>query len=130
MALRKITFLFFGICSISYSQVNSDKDFDGKFDYNHSELNGTTPKLSSNSFSFTQFWVSPAGAFGNCWDGAVGYFDGDTLLDIAGYTFSPNKFYIWEQTASRPDSFALVYEYTKQESGGFVPIGYGDLDGD
>src|SRR5437867_11018697 len=42
MALRKITFLFFGICSISYSQVNLDKDFDGKFDYNHSELNSTT----------------------------------------------------------------------------------------
>jgi type IX secretion system substrate protein/VCBS repeat protein len=130
MAIRKVIFLLFAFCNTGFCQT-IDKDFDGRFDYYPSHSYSTiSPIFSAASFSFTQFWVSPAGAFGNCWDGAVGYFDNDTLLDVAGYTFSPNKFYVWEQTPSRPDSFALVYEYAKQESGGFGPIGYGDLDGD
>jgi hypothetical protein len=52
------------------------------------------------------------------------------LLDIAGYTFSPDKFYVWEQTVSNPDSFALVTEIVKAEGGGFGPITVGDTDGD
>ena len=80
--------------------------------------------------NYSQYWSSPSGAFGNCWDGAVGYFDNDTLLDIAGYTFSPNSFYIWEQSPTSPDSFALVYTYTKVEFGGFGPLAVGDVDGD
>ena len=83
-----------------------------------------------NPENFLQFWKSPEGAFGNCWDGAAGNFDNDTLLDLAGYTFSPNKFYVWEQVAGHPDSFALVFEYEKTDAGGFGPITFGDTDGD
>jgi hypothetical protein len=92
-------------------------------------VNNSAP-FSVNTLSFSLFWSSPSGAFSNCWDGAVGYFDGDTLLDIAGYTFSPAKFYIWEQVPSNPDSFALVTEFIKAEGGGFGPIITGDTDGD
>ena len=88
------------------------------------------PSANSLNMSFTQLWASPPGAFTNCWDGCVGYFDSDTLLDIAGFTFSPAKFYIWEQSPARPDSFYLVQEFVKAEGGSFGPITYGDTDGD
>jgi hypothetical protein len=129
-----VLIFLFEIFSPEYAkpQISVDADCNGRFDegqptppFRHLSLEGT-----SLTFSFTQFWTSPPGAFSNCWDGAVGHFDGDTLLDIAGYTFNPNRFYVWEQVASRPDSFTLVFEYIKQEGGGFGPIGVGDLDGD
>jgi hypothetical protein len=82
------------------------------------------------SLDFTLSWFSPPGAFANCWDGICGYFDSDTLLDIAGYTFSPAKFYIWEQSPLNPDSFYLVQEFIKAEGGSFGPIVSGDTDGD
>jgi hypothetical protein len=82
------------------------------------------------TLGFSLFWTSPAGAFSNCNDGWVGYLDNDTLLDIVGYTFNPNKLYIWEQVPTNPDSFALIFTYTKQEFGGFGPIAVGDIDGD
>lgn len=87
---------------------------------------------SDNSalLQFSSFWESPSGAFTNCWDGIVGYFDGDTLLDVAGFTFSPAKFYIYEQSASTPDSFNLVQEFVKAEGGSYGPITAGDTDGD
>src|SRR4030095_3670821 len=85
---------------------------------------------SSSAMGFTELWESPPGAFTNCTDGAIGYFDNDTLLDVAGYTFNPNKFYIWEQVPTKPDSFALVFSYTKTEFGGFGPMATGDVDGD
>jgi hypothetical protein len=137
-------------CSTVFSQDSLDRNDDGSielntsrslFDYNGDGiLDSKTSQLNfkkvspfiktSNTLNFYQYWVSTAGAFSNCWDGAIGYFDNDTLLDIAGYTFSPSKFYIWEQVASKPDSFALVYEYTKTEAGGFGPMAFGDTDGD
>jgi hypothetical protein len=85
---------------------------------------------NSMNMSFSQLWASPAGAFTNCWDGCVGYFDNDTLLDIAGFTFSPAKFYIWEQSPTRPDSFYLVQEFVKSEGGSFGAITFGDTDAD
>ncbi|HRY34225.1 MAG TPA: hypothetical protein P5531_14770 [Bacteroidales bacterium] len=85
---------------------------------------------SSNTLLFNQFWVSAPGQFSNCWDGLAGYFDGDTLLDLAGYTFTPNQFYIYEQVAGNPDSFALVFTHVKTEAGGFGPLASGDTDGD
>jgi hypothetical protein len=51
-------------------------------------------------------------------------------LDIAGFTFSPAKFYIWEQSAIRPDSFYMVQEFVKAEGGSFGTITVGDTDGD
>jgi hypothetical protein len=84
----------------------------------------------NSTLNFSEFWSSPAGAFTNCWDGIVGYFDGDTLLDVAGFTFSPAKFYIYEQVAGNPDSFALVQEFIKTEGGSYGPITAGDTDGD
>jgi hypothetical protein len=93
-------------------------------------FNNNTLQDVPYNFDFSQFWVSPSGAFTNVNDAACGYFDGDTLLSVVCYTFNPNKFYIWKQTASRPDSFALIYTYTKAENGGFGPIAVGDVDGD
>lgn len=84
----------------------------------------------SNVLSFTGMWQSPAGAFTNCWDGLIGYFDADTLLDIAGFTFSPAKFYIYEQSASNPNTFTQVAEFIKAEGGSYGPITLGDTDGD
>lgn len=136
--IAKPSFLFltilFEIFSPAYAKLQNsvDADWDGRMDdyaFGRGILRSAQNDMMS-SFSFTQLWTSPAGAFSNCWDGAVGYFDGDTLLDVAGYTFNPNRFYVWEQTAARPDSFTLVFEYIKQEGGGFGPIGVGDLDGD
>lgn len=98
--------------------------------YNFNNKTGGPPSLSVNSMSFSLYWSSPSGAFSNCWDGAAGYFDGDTLLDIAGYTFNPNKFYIWEQVPDNPDSFAVVAQFTKAEGGSYGPIVFGDTDGD
>lgn len=140
----------FAITSFIFPQDSYDVNNDGFINTNnlstHFDFNGdgvienNTPHIhftyhnsyntNSKLLSFYQYWVSTAGAFSNCWDGAIGYFDNDTLLDVAGYTFSPNKFYIWEQVASKPDSFALVFEYTKTEAGGFGPIAFGDTDGD
>ena len=145
-----VSFIF--IANIVFAQNNIDQNNDGVMDvttsfnpYNYN-LNGdgiigndiifNTLKSFSptpyniNSLSFSSMWTSPSGAFSNCWDGVVGYFDNDTLLDIAGYTFSPNKFYVWEQTVSNPDSFALVTEIAKNGSGGFGPMTFGDTDGD
>ncbi|MCX6163790.1 MAG: FG-GAP-like repeat-containing protein [Ignavibacteriae bacterium] len=136
--------------SVVFSQDSFDRDNDGSIEFNtaqkHYDYDGdgildtkipifnfkneTSFVKTPSQLNFYQYWVSTAGAFTNCWDGAIGYFDNDTLLDIAGYTFSPSKFYIWEQVASKPDSFALVYEYTKSEGGGFGPIVFGDTDGD
>ncbi len=133
MDIRKLILLFTAAVNTGICQYIPDVNFDGRFDnqiVTTISANVTHPVAAPNPFSFSQYWVSPPGAFGNCWDGAVGYFDNDTLLDIAGYTFSPNMFYIWEQVPTRPDSFALAYQYAKQESGGFGPVGYGDLDGD
>ena len=114
-------------------KFNPDLNGDGIPDaelpqYSHKNIN--TNSESVNSMNFSLYWSSSSGAFTNCWDGAVGYFDGDTLLDAAGYTFNPNKFYIWEQVPSNPDSFAVVAEFTKAESGGYGPIVFGDTDGD
>lgn len=85
---------------------------------------------NSSALSFSSMWESPAGAFTNCWDGITGYFDGDTLLDVAGFTFSPAKFYIYEQSPSNPNTFTLVQEFIKAEGGSFGPIIAGDTDGD
>ncbi len=111
-----------------YSQY-SDLNEDGSPDPVLPMLFTGAPE-SSNTLLFTQFWVSAPGQFSNCWDGLAGYFDGDTLLDLAGYTFSPSQFYIYEQTAGNPDSFALVYTHVKTEAGGFGPLALGDTDGD
>ena len=85
---------------------------------------------NSSQLSFVNMWQSPAGAFTNCWDGIVGYFDSDTLLDVAGFTFSPAKFYIYEQSASNPNTFTQVQEFIKAEGGSYGPITLGDTDGD
>jgi Secretion system C-terminal sorting domain len=116
-------------------KFNRDLNGDGIPDnslpqYNASINTNNPPSFSVNTLNFSLFWSSQAGAFSNCWDGAAGYFDGDTLLDIAGYTFNPNKFYIWEQVPDNPDSFALVAQFTKAEGGGYGPIVFGDTDGD
>ena len=145
-----VSFIF--IANIVLAQNNIDQNNDGVMDITTSfnshnyDLNGDGiigndflfhslksfhhPPYNVNSLSFSSMWTSPAGAFSNCWDGVIGYFDNDTLLDIAGYTFSPGKFYVWEQTVTNPDSFALVTEIVKAESGGFGPMTYGDTDGD
>jgi hypothetical protein len=143
-----IIFLF---CLKVFSQDSFDGNNDGLietnneqklFDYNGDGIvdnsniplfnfkNPNTDIKTTNLLNFYQYWISTAGAFSNCWDGAIGNFDNDTLLDVAGYTFNPNKFYIWEQVAAKPDSFALVYEYTKTDAGGFGPIVFGDTDND
>ncbi len=85
---------------------------------------------NSSMLQFSPFWESAAGSFTNCWDGIVGYFDGDTLLDVAGYTFNPAKFYIYEQSPGAPNTFVLVQEFVKTEGGSFGPIIAGDTDGD
>lgn len=82
------------------------------------------------NLSFSLFWTSPSNAFSNSNDGWAGYLDNDTLLDIVGYTFNPSVLYIWEQTPGKPDSFAVVFSYTKVENGSFGPIAAGDVDGD
>jgi len=69
--------------------------------------------------------------FSNVNDVAAGYFDGDTLLDVACYTWTTvGTFYIYEQVPSKPDSFAVVYQYNKVENGAFGPVNFGDSDGD
>jgi len=132
-----------------YSQIydiNKDGIFDNydfyssSYDYEGNGIMGTihmffhkdNPSTSHcfPSLYFSEFWNSTSGMFSNCWDGQIGHFDGDTLIDIAGYTFSPNKFYIYEQSPYKPDSFALVFEYTKTDAGGFGPITFGDTDND
>ena len=82
------------------------------------------------NLSFSLFWSSPSNAFSNSNDGWAGYLDNDTLLDIVGYTFNPSVLYIREQTPNNPDSFDVVYSYTKQENGSFGPVTVGDIDGD
>lgn len=105
-------------CDVLHRSLNPYEAFSGIASDNISTL------------SFSLFWTSPSGAFSNCNDGWAGYLDNDSLLDIVGYTFNPNVLYIWEQVPTKPDSFALVFSYTKQEFGGFGPIAVGDLDGD
>lgn len=87
-------------------------------------------KDNPSSLSFTQMWQSSPGSFTNCWDGLIGFFDNDTLLDIAGFTFSPAKFYIYEQSSSNPNTFTQVAEFIKAEGGSYGPITLADTDGD
>jgi hypothetical protein len=144
--MNKIFFLIFLSASIAAQDLNQSgtitNSWPGFFDLNGDGLVNSTDNssyqfnLTSNItdnrslLSFSSMWESPAGAFTNCWDGLVGYFDGDTLLDVAGFTFSPAKFYIYEQSASNPNSFSLVQEFIKAEGGSFGPITMGDTDGD
>ena len=143
-------FLLFFISTFLRAQVLYDKNNDGKIDNGFSGYadvrgNGIPEYISvpdiknkipardnfRDNITFSLFWSSPQGAFTNCNDGLIGYFDGDTLLDIAGYTFSPgNTFYIWKQSPSKPDSFALVFSEAKVEFGGYGPMTAGDVDGD
>ena len=117
--------------SIVYNRdLNGDGIPDKYLPHYQAANNTNNGKFSVNTLNFSLYWSSSPGAFSNCWDGAAGYFDGDTLLDIAGYTFNPNKFYIWEQLPENPDSFAVVAQFTKTEGGGFGPIVFGDTDGD
>ena len=113
----------------------NDNNGDGKIDHSSIIYNFTdkflNPAVTDHSLlNFSSLWQSPSGAFTNCWDGYIGYIDNDTLLDIAGFTFSPAKFYIWEQSPVLPDSFYLVQEFVKAEGGSFGPIIVGDTDGD
>jgi hypothetical protein len=145
-----IPLIFFSQTKYNSTKNNLDKNSDGwldsytnnRIDYDGSDVLKTPPAdvLKNKNlglqhdtpynFDFSQFWVSPSGAFTNVNDAAAGYFEGDTLLCIACYTFNPNKFYIWKQVQTKPDSFALIYTYTKAEFGGFGPIAVGDIDGD
>ncbi len=143
----KYFLLIFLVVSYSFSQdlnnsgsINTKlKGFDinsdgiiNHLDYPDFKLNITSPAASDNSpvLQFTSMWQSPAGSFTNCWDGLIGYFDSDTLLDIAGFTFSPAKFYIYEQSSSNPNNFTQVAEFIKAEGGSYGPITLGDTDGD
>ncbi|HJY63638.1 MAG TPA: FG-GAP-like repeat-containing protein [Ignavibacteria bacterium] len=114
------------------NDLNGDGIFDNKIpgQFLINKFNIPSYNNTNSLLSFTQLWQSPSGAFTNCWDGYIGYIDSDTLLDIAGFTFSPAKFYIWEQSAIKPDSFYLVTEFIKSEGGSFGPIIVGDTDGD
>lgn len=114
---------------------NFDLNGDGVINYLDSpefKLNISNPGTSDNSpiLQFNSMWQSPAGSFTNCWDGLIGYFDNDTLIDIAGFTFSPAKFYIYEQSQSNPNNFTQVAEFIKAEGGSYGPITLGDTDGD
>ena len=124
-----------GIIENNTSQFAADINGDGTSDlstalYFLTDKFPIPPVSNSSLLNFSQLWQSPSGAFTNCWDGYIGYIDSDTLLDIAGFTFSPAKFYIWEQSPARPDSFYLVQEFIKAEGGSFGPIVVGDTDGD
>jgi hypothetical protein len=145
--MKKLFLLIF-LSSIIYSQdfhkngtilesLPAEYDLNGDGLINHSDnpayqfnIPAIMPNTDNSLLQFSSFWESPAGAFTNCWDGIVGYFDGDTLLDVAGFTFSPAKFYIYEQSAAMPNNFTLVQEFIKTEGGSFGPITSGDTDGD
>ena len=144
----KIIIAFIVISSAAFSQdINNDGKLDNfeilRFDTNGdgimnkndivknaSNHSGEYNSRGSDNLSFSPLWESPSGAFTNCWDGIIGYFDGDTLLDIGGFTFSPAKFYIYEQSPGNPASFTLVQEFIKAEGGSYGPITLGDTDGD
>jgi len=147
MKIFFITFFLLLTTTFLYSQDLFDKNGDGKIDNGfcgYADVNGDgiseyikvpiinvkNPVKNNSNISFSLFWTSPSGAFSNCNDGIIGYFDGDTLLDIAGYTFNSNMFYIWKQSPTKPDSFAVVFSESKVESGGYGPMTYGDIDGD
>lgn len=116
---------------------SKDFDLNGDGVINRFDLGNNIPEAvpkgttdHSPILQFSSLWQSPAGSFTNCWDGLIGYFDNDTLLDIAGFTFSPAKFYIYEQSASNPGNFTQVAEFIKAEGGSYGPITLGDTDGD
>ncbi len=122
--------VIFIISSLAYSQ---DENNDGTFDYsqNFSKANSQWNSYSTMSLSFSQYWSSSSGMFSNVNDVVAGYFDGDTLLDVGCYTWTTvGTFYIYEQVPSKPDSFAVVYQYNKVENGSFGPLTFGDSDGD
>ncbi len=147
IAMKTILFLIL-VTSIIQSQDNNNcgtittslpaaYDLNGDGAINHLDNSAYHFNIPSNMVAdnsslmqFSSYWESPAGAFTNCWDGIVGYFDGDTLLDVAGFTFSPAKFYIYEQSPTTPNSFTLVQEFIKAEGGSFGPITAADTDGD
>jgi Secretion system C-terminal sorting domain/FG-GAP-like repeat len=144
----KVLFLYLLLCSTLYSQdVNSDGSIEKNM-LNRLDVNGDglinrydagligSENTIQNDFTsqvmlnFATLWESPPGAFTNCWDGITGYFDSDTLLDIAGFTFTPAKFYIYEQSPTNPGNFTLVQEFIKAEGGSYGPITAADTDSD
>lgn len=126
-----IIFFISAIFIITKNSYTQDKNENGVFDFSEMSINNTLNNNSLNSIVFNQYWESPAGMFSNVNDVAAGYFDGDTLLDVACYTWTTaGTFYIYEQVQTNPDSFAVVYQYSKVESGAFGPINFGDSDGD
>lgn len=135
MSIQKsFVVLFFAVVTfltnVTFSQ---DKNEDGTFDFSQAESINREPSSGFlfKSIIFNQYWESPSGMFSNVNDVASGYFDGDTLLDVACYTWTTvGTFYIYEQVQSNPDSFAVVYQYNKVENGAFGPLTFGDSDGD
>ena len=142
----KFILIIFSLISVLYAQdhnnsgiINSKLE---QFDLNGDGIidNKDNPDIKINIplnktdmppiLQFSQMWQSQAGSFTNCWDGLIGYFDNDTLLDVAGFTFSPAKFYIYEQSSSNPNTFSQVAEFIKAEGGSYGPITLGDTDED
>ena len=128
-----LTILTICLLVLNTAVYSQDKNGDGMPDNIQREV--PVPEFfsrsSCTSMVFNQYWESPAGMFSNVNDIVAGYFDGDTLLDVACYTFTPSvTFYVYEQVPIKPDSFAVVYQYNKTEFGAFGPMTFGDSDGD
>lgn len=122
--------MFFITQTVIFSQYRDDNG-DGIFDHvqSFSEFSNFNSPFNSG-LTFQSFWTSGASTFTYCSDGVAGYFDGDSLLDVAAYGGGEKTLRIAEQFPGIPDSFVVKYEFTKTENGNFVSLVAGDTDGD
>ncbi len=107
-----------------------DADHDGSFDAPFPPVPARDPQRPADSLEFSKVWDSGP-ILNNQWDACCGHFDGDTLLDLLGHTWSPNKLHVFESDGA--GGYDHVWEQTESlppGSYGAVTAGDPDDDGD
>lgn len=102
-----------------------DRNCDGTFDR-------PGPALLSSGFSdsirFTKIWDSDT-ILNNQWDADCGYFDRDSLLDLLGHHWSPNKLHVFESDGQ--GGYCHTWEQTESlPPGSYGALAHGDPDED
>ena len=99
------------------SSVLVDEDGDGTFDMPHRPASSPRP---GDSLHFVKAWDSGT-ILNNQWDADCGFLDDDTLLDLLGHTWNPNKLHVFESDG------AGGYDYVWSQTESMPPASYGAL---
>jgi len=106
-------------------QALTDTDNDGSFDGPGST---TSQVCLSDTLALSQVWTSGS-VLNNQWDAYCGYFDDDSLLDVLGHHWNPNKLHVFESDGA--GGYDHVWEQTESlPPGSYCTVTAGDPDDD